>query len=784
MRRTLIACAVYTLAAAAFTWPLVLHFTSLFGATDPNGDPSLYLWTLGWDLKTISTHPLWLLSGRVFDANIFFPAGGTLAYSDHLLLQALFLWPVYAVTHDLVLCYNVLLFASLVASALAMHALARSLVNSETAPYVAGLIFGFAPYHVAHLNHIQLQALYFLPLSFLFLHRTFSATRRADVIALGIIMGLQTLSSVYYGVIGAVGVVCAAVGLALFDGRLRDWRLLRRGLVAAAIAVLVALPWTLPYLRTEREAAAGRTLSEAANGSAVPASYLQAPPINLLYGRTGWLRPGPGQWLSREDGPEQALFPGFSVLLLAALGVAASRAARKTAMVYLMVAIAGVVLSLGPNGIRPLYAGLYQLLPGMHAIRAPARFSVLALCASAVLAAMAVRAWETRGWRAAPLLMACALLAICLEYASGTIPFPRAPALTSEAGAWLAARPGSGAVICLPMGFETMNTGCMLQSLEHGRPIVNGYSGVRPPFFAAVVDAMSRMPSAESLLTLRGLGVEYIVSDRMLVVPPVLDDVLIERAQFSSQRVYQVMWSPEAVSRLVVDETPAPEPGPPTFAVGESATYRVRWTSGLIDAAAGEAIVSVAPPSASEAFRFTASAKTAAWVVQFYDVGAELETTASSRLLPLQHLETIVQGSRRIERRHAYDGANHRVRTTTGGAAVTLPLAVDARDPITALFYVRTLPLAAGSTYSFPLTNNGLATRVELSIGPLETITLNGRSWSVWKVEPHLRQSAARRNPPAITAWVSADAHHLPIRVDVVAGFGTVRAELASYREQ
>ena len=120
-------------AAAAFTWPLPLHFRSLLGALDVSADPSLNLWVLGWDLQTLSTHPSWLANGRVFDANIYFPATQTLAYSDHLLLQALFLWPVYALTHNLVLCYNVLLVGSLIASALAKHVLVLTLVARERA---------------------------------------------------------------------------------------------------------------------------------------------------------------------------------------------------------------------------------------------------------------------------------------------------------------------------------------------------------------------------------------------------------------------------------------------------------------------------------------------------------------------------------------------------------------------------------------------------------------------------------------------------------------------------
>ncbi len=409
----------------------MFNLRSLFGAADPGGDPSLNLWILGWDLKTISTHPTWLLNGRVFNANMFFPAPHTLAYSDHLLLQALVLWPLYWVTHDLVLCYNVLLIASLVASALAMHLLARTIIGStgsEGAAYAAGLIFGFAPYHFTHLTHIQLQALYFLPLCFLFLHRVFASGRRVDTIGLGIVLGLQAVSSAYYGIIGAVGVAVAAVVLAVLDGRLLDWRLLRRGLGAAAIAALVVVPWSIPYLQVQGEAAAGRNLFEAAQGSAVPASYLQAPPTNLIYGRSGWLQPGPGSRLPRKEGPEQALFPGFLALVLAALGAALPpRPLRKLATAYVLVGIAGVVLSLGPNGVRPLYAGLYNLLFGMQAIRASARFSVLALAALAVLSAMAVARWEERLRPGGRWLTAGALAIVCLEFFNGAISYPAGP---------------------------------------------------------------------------------------------------------------------------------------------------------------------------------------------------------------------------------------------------------------------------------------------------------------------------------------------------------------------
>jgi hypothetical protein len=119
-----------------------------------------------------------------------------------------------------VLCYNVLLVASLVASAVAMHLFVRAVVRTEIGAYLAGLAWGFGSYRFAHLIHLQLQSLYFLPLAFLFLHRVIAGRRRRDVMGLGATAGVPALS-VYYGIIG--GPAPAVGGVA----RDRRWSLFR-----------------------------------------------------------------------------------------------------------------------------------------------------------------------------------------------------------------------------------------------------------------------------------------------------------------------------------------------------------------------------------------------------------------------------------------------------------------------------------------------------------------------------------------------------------------------------
>ncbi len=52
-----------------------------------------------------------------------------------------------------------------------MHALVRTVTGSTPAAFAAGLAWACWPYRTAHLLHIQLQALYLMPLALLCLHR-------------------------------------------------------------------------------------------------------------------------------------------------------------------------------------------------------------------------------------------------------------------------------------------------------------------------------------------------------------------------------------------------------------------------------------------------------------------------------------------------------------------------------------------------------------------------------------------------------------------------------------
>lgn len=788
-----LAVLVYVAATIFYTWPLAVTATRVLAAPQGPGDPYLNAWILGWDLHALASSPPAIVTGRVFDANIFYPEKLTLAYSDHFLLQAVVTAPVFLVTRSVVLCYNLVLLLSLVASALAMFALARALTGSTIAALGAGLVWGFWPFHFAHLIHLQLQGMYFLPLAFLFLHRLIATTRRMDAVWLGVAVGLQAAASVYIGVIGAVGLAVGGIVLAVSVGRWRHAVLLRRVVLAVALAGVIVAPFTWPYLEVQRKEGFVRNLYQAGQNAATPGHYLRVPPDNAVYGRTGLLWPAAaGANQAEKGGPERELFVGFVAmgLGLLALWQVGWRQRRVVVWPFAALVVAGFVLSLGPDGVRPLYAWLHEHVFGFQAIRAPARFAVLVAFGCAVLAAFGLAGVAVRRPRLAWTLVA--LMAV--EYANAPLPYVDAPSMSTPVGQWLKDEPGPGAVIYLPLGLDAENTPFMIESLEHRRPIVNGYSGQRPAFFAGLVDTLRQFPSADALWTLRDFNVRFVVApDRLTSQPD--PTPLVERARFGSRTIYELVWTPEIEERLERADLPAPPPAPATlpFNVGETARYRVFWSGGsAMSLSAGDIVFSVTAPSgplarSGETFQFEMTAVTAPWVSGFFEARDRFVSLTRADLLPTMHVQELREGRRVLDRAAWFDPARRVVRAANGPAEAArtgtgLPLSAGARDPLSAFYYARACPLTTGSTLRIPVNDLGRSLTVELRAGGPETIAAEGRTQTVVRVDGRIEYRVEYRRSPRATLWVTTDARRIPVLIDIDAPFGSFRAELVEYR--
>ncbi len=796
-RERLALVALFALVAIAATWPLAIQWRSVLGAPQGAGDPYLNLFTLGWDLRQLFEAPSSWLNGRVFDAPIFHPARQALAFTDHLLLQALMVSPIYAVTRDPVACYNVLFIASLAASAWAMWWYLRQLLDDRVGPIVGGLVWGFCAYRFSHVLHLQLQPLYFLPLAFGALHRVVARRRWQDGAWLGLWYGLTAVSSVYYAVIGVVGLAVAGAALVAGAGRVQLARLLAPLALGAVVSIALVTPVLLPYLQVQSREGFVRTMEEASRHAATPGSYVSEPP---------W-RPVPFAPIGRTE--EDALLPGWGAIVLAALSGAALVRRRRQPLLWAWaaVAIAGFVLSLGPEGVRMVYAWAHRWIFGFQAVRAPARFGVLVAFGTAAAAAFAVTWWRRESRvRAAHVAVWCLSGIVAVEAMAWRVPYVAAPLLDTHVNTWLRDADGPGPVAFLPMPVDRDATPLMLGTLVHGRPIVNGYSGQRPAFAGAIEGALATFPSADAIWTLHDLGVRFVVTSadgleqgwplaRRAALPGAAGDasrIVYELADEAT--LLAAVGAPAAVA--------APAPGIPGFAPGEVSRYDVFWDGAGTQVPAGTIEIAILAASGDDArlpawlpaesrrrirYEGRVSLQSAPWVARFFEARDVFRTYTDDAFRPIVHLREIREGRRRVDQAAFHDGDGGIVRVVPPDAASIdagpgFRAPADHRDPIAAFLLVRTLPLAAGVEIAVPV--NDMGRNLTLESGPLraETIEWRGQRLPTLRMHPALNQRVQRRAPPEIDLWLSDDARRLPLRIDVAAGFGRVRVELVETR--
>jgi hypothetical protein len=222
-------------------------------------------------------------------------------------------------------------------------------------------------------------------------------------------------------------------------------------------------------------------------------------------------------------GAELALYPGTVLLLLAYFGLAGVRRPQlRTVLALGAVALVASLLADG-LGLHLFGIGWYALLrdhvPGFARIRSPYRFAVLTQIGIALLAGFgldALRRWS-RQWGAL-LAIALSVIAIVEVVQVPLATTPAIPGHNSDWVAYLAAHPrGPVAMVPFPSGPTSVDyadtTTAMLLGLQHGHPLVNGYSGFFPARAIDLRHVMDDFPSAASLVALHDLGVEWIVVD-------------------------------------------------------------------------------------------------------------------------------------------------------------------------------------------------------------------------------------------------------------------------------
>ena len=486
----------YSALTVFFTWPLAPDLSSQVIA---HFDPPFSAWRLARLVHNMAGgEPL-------FDGEIFWPARQTLAYSDAMLAPAVFAWPLLAIGLTPLAVLNVFTLGGVAGSAAAAYVLARRLTGSTGGAVVAGLVFAFAPYRRDHLQHLELQWAFWMPLALWAWHRALDGGRARDGLLCAVFVLLQLLSSIYYGMFLAVtmAVVCP---LTLVWRRGRVGRGALVGLVAGAVVVAVAAAvYHRPYALA-RELVGERDPAETARYSADASSYLAATPDNVLYGA-----------LTKSLGSnEKRLFPGITPIALSIAALVPP--VPPVALIYGAAMAVAWDASLGPSG--RVYPQLRSWLPAFRIVRAPARFAIIVLLGMSVLTAIGLARIARMASGRFVIVAAGAML--MLEYCATPLTVQWIPREPPQLYAWLSWQPRQ-VMLELPVPRATdlplHDAFYMYAQTWHWQPLANGYSGHYTLAYMDLLNALVGFPDQRASAAMARTGIERVILHRELFRP-------------------------------------------------------------------------------------------------------------------------------------------------------------------------------------------------------------------------------------------------------------------------
>ena len=160
----------YALVATVMTYPLLFQLDS--GVVSQSADAWILVWGNWWIPHALTTG-----QNIFFTPLMFYPNGVSLASHSfsftHTVISA-----VFQLFTNPVAAYNLGIWLIFPVSALSMYALAKYVVHSDAAAWLAGLIYAFAPYHMTQaLGHPHLSYVQFIPLGVLFTLKAIDAPR-------------------------------------------------------------------------------------------------------------------------------------------------------------------------------------------------------------------------------------------------------------------------------------------------------------------------------------------------------------------------------------------------------------------------------------------------------------------------------------------------------------------------------------------------------------------------------------------------------------------------------
>lgn len=213
------------------------------------------------------------------------------------------------------------------------------------------------------------------------------------------------------------------------------------------------------------------------------------------------------------------------------------------------------------------------------------------------------------------------------------------------------------------------------------------------------------------------------------------------------------------------------------FHVGESLEFDIGWSSYLTAGTATVTVQEKKPSFGSTAYYIVAEGRPTALLSALYSLYYKVDTLLDVYSLLPQRGSVYSQEGRRHRTKvtlfdHAARKATYEVQTATL-VKKELRLPPYTQDALSALYVLRSVALTPGDRFNMPVADNGTIYSVQMVVGKVETVRSGIGDVQAVKVTPVIKASTGEAPGRGLAIWFSADARHLPVRIEAQLVVGT-----------
>ena len=218
--------------------------------------------------------------------------------------------------------------------------------------------------------------------------------------------------------------------------------------------------------------------------------------------------------------------------------------------------------------------------------------------------------------------------------------------------------------------------------------------------------------------------------------------------------------------------------GPPPFGVGERFVFDIKY--GFVSA--GTAVLGIPDlvrERGRECYRILSVAESNAFFSVFFRVRDVAESRVDAReLVPLRFEKHLREGDFRADDVIVFDHDRHIAIYPRKGKDRLVPLALDAQDILSSLYYVRMMDLKVGQRVFIENHADKKNYPLEIRVLGKERIEVPAGEFDCIVVEPKMRTAGLFRHRGALTVWLTDDRLHLPVLMKSKVVIGSISAVL------